>query len=83
MAHPIIRAHWGMVRTARRGVQSMQVFYVNDKSVGTRVSDVKAKLPDVPLRVLREACNETKTWDEDYTVLQKDGKWVAEKVVYE
>lgn len=78
----IIRAHWGLVKTRRRGVQNMQAFYVDDKFVGTSVADVKKKLSDVPLRVLRLACDRTKAYDVDCKVYKDNGKWEFKEMVY-
>lgn len=58
-----INAHYGCVRT-RRGIQSMQTFYVGDAYVGTRVSDVagyiKMKAKTVPTQLIRTACRNAK-----------------------
>lgn len=80
----IVCAHWGMVKTARRGVQSMQSYYVNDKFVGTRVQDVKAKMPKGFTHAqTRELCDKVK-WDgsEDYEVFHNGEKWDYRKVFH-
>lgn len=55
-----IMAHWSMVRR-KTGVQSVQVYFVNERRAGTTMNHVKVALPyGVPAKVLREACNMAK-----------------------
>lgn len=80
-----IQAHWSLVRTAKRGVQSMIVYYVDDKCCSTRQKDVYETLPKgIPMRVVKEACNDAATYGDfnDYHICLVDDKWIVTEERY-
>lgn len=72
-----IAAHW----EAGRKRACVHMFYVNDKAVGTRATDVLKAIRQTranpPVKIVNEACNEAKT-SRSQVLKIVAGKWIAE-----
>lgn len=72
-----IAAHWEVGRKRA----CVHMFYVNDKAVGTRATDVlktiRKTLENPPVKIVNEACSEAKTFRPQVIKLV-DGKWIVE-----